>query len=140
EQAADRFGAAASTTDHDDLAAGRRDARQCLNVRTVRRDEKVSTPAPFGDQRAGARGERLSLIAQHDHTAKGRFGFDRPEVQQRGGVDAAAPRRAQYFLERNAFRFEARADLFRIQPPPGAEVALRGAVVDAESRRVTEAT
>ena len=89
-------------------------------------------------QRAGARGELFALIPQHDDIAEGRFRFDGAEVQQRGRVDAAAPRRAQDFLERDAFRFQARADLFRIRPPPGAEVALRGAVVDTKSRRIAE--
>ena len=64
-QTADRFGAGASTSHHDDLAAGRRDARQGLNVRTMRRDQQVSASRPFGDQRTGARGERLALIADH---------------------------------------------------------------------------
>ena len=66
-QATDTFAAAAaSRSDHDDLAARRRDARESPNVRTVRHDKKDSAPGPFVDDRARAGDQRLSLIAQHD--------------------------------------------------------------------------
>src|SRR5258705_13867427 len=73
-QATDSFAAAAaSASDHDDLAARRRDARQSENVRAVRHDQKVSAAGPFVDDRAGAGGQGLSLIAQHDPVAKRRL-------------------------------------------------------------------
>ena len=50
------------------------------------------------------------------------------------------PRRQFPLVEpgQDALRFQARADLFSIRPSPGAEVALRGAVIDTESRRIAE--
>jgi hypothetical protein len=52
-QATDTFAAAAaSASDHDDLAARRRDARESPNVRTVRHDKKDPAPGPFVDDRA----------------------------------------------------------------------------------------
>ena len=92
-QATDRFAAAAaSASDHDDLAARRRDACERRNVRAVRHDEKDSAPGPFVDDRACAGDKRLSLIAQHDHIAECRGGFDWAQLQQRCRVHAAAPR------------------------------------------------
>jgi hypothetical protein len=55
KQATDSFAAAAaSLSDHDNLAARRGDARESLNVRTVRHDKKDSAPGPFVDHRACA--------------------------------------------------------------------------------------
>src|SRR5258705_6810713 len=124
-EATDRF-AAASASDHDDLAARRRDARESENVRAVRHDKKDSAPGPFVDDRPRPGGQGGSLIAQHDPIAKCRLGFDRSELQQRCRVDAAA-RRAEDFFDRNPFRAEPRADPYRVRASPGAEIALSGA-------------
>jgi hypothetical protein len=140
-QATDTFAAAAaSRSDHDDLAARRRDARESPNVRTVRHDKKDSAPGPFVDDRARAGDQRLSLIAQHDHIAKCRLGFDRPQFQQRCCVHAAAPRRAEDSFDCNPFRPEPRADPCGVRASLCAEIALSGAVIDPEARRVAGAT
>ena len=55
KQATDSFAAAAaSLSDDDNLAARRGDARESLNVRTVRHDKKDSAPGPIVDHRACA--------------------------------------------------------------------------------------
>ena len=52
-QATDTFAAAAaSASDHDDLAARRRDARESENVGAVRHHKKDAAPGPFLDDRA----------------------------------------------------------------------------------------
>ena len=90
--------AAASAADHDDLAACRLDAGECLNVGAVRHDQKISAAGPFVDHRARTRRQGFALVAQHDHIAECRLGFDRSQLQQRCGVDAAAPRRGEDLL------------------------------------------
>src|SRR5882757_50869 len=139
KQATDAFAAAASLSDHDDLAARRGDACEGRNVRTVSHDKKNSASGPLVDDRAGAGGKGLSLIAQHDHIAKCRLGGDRSELQQRCRVHAAAPRRGDDSFDRNAFGFEPRADSCGVRTPLGAEIALSGAVVDPEVRRIADA-
>src|SRR5438034_7105412 len=126
--------AAASASDHDDLAAHRRDARESENVRAVRHDKKDSSPGPFVDDRPRAGSQGLSLIAQHDHIAKCRRGFDRSQLQQRCRVHAAAPWRAEDSFDRNPLRAEPRADRCGVRASLGAEIALSGAVVDPEAR------
>src|SRR6266436_2257501 len=140
-QATDTFAAAAaSASDHDDLAARRRDARESKNVRAVRHDKEDSAPGPFVDDRPRAGGQGFSLIAQHDHIAKCRLGFDRSQLQQRCRVHAAAPRRAEDSFDRNPFRAEPRADPCGVRASLGAEIALSGAVIEPEARRVAGAT
>src|SRR5882757_8103611 len=139
KQATDAFAAAASLSDHDDLAARRGDACEGRNVRTVSHDKENSASGPLVDDGAGAGGKGLSLITQHDHIAKCRLGCDRSELQQRCRVHAAAPRRGDDSFDGNAFGFEPRADSCGVRAPRGAEIALSGAVVDPEARRIADA-
>jgi hypothetical protein len=106
----------------------------------VRHDEEISGRRPSRDERAGAGGQGLSLISQHHDIAECRLGFDRPKVQQFRRVGASAPRRAQDFFERDPFPLEPRSDFLCVRPPLFAEVALRGAIIDAESRRIASTT
>ena len=99
-------------------------------------DKEVSARGPFGDERTGTHRKRLPLISQHHDIAECRLGFDHSEIEKFSGIDASAPRRTQDFLERNPLRLEAHADLCRIRPPLFAEIALRGAIIDAEAWRI----
>jgi hypothetical protein len=78
-----------------DLAARRRNALERMNVRTVRHDKKDSAPGPLVDDRTRAGDQGLSSVSQHHHMAECRLGFDRSQLQQRGRVHAATPRRAE---------------------------------------------
>src|SRR5439155_26516327 len=116
-----------------------RDAGERRNVGAVGDDKKNSATVPLLDDGACAGGKGLSLIAQHDHIAEGRLGRDRSELQQRCRVDAAAPRRGDDSFKGNAFGFEPRTDLLGIRASFGAEIALRGAVLDAETWGIADA-
>jgi len=87
---------------------------------------------PLRDERAGACGQGLPLILQHNDIAECRFGLDRPQIHQPGRIDTSAPRRTQDFFERNTFPFEPQSDFFCVRPSLGAEVTLGGTVLDAE--------
>ncbi len=68
-----------------------------------------------------------------------RVGFDRHRGKgQAGGVEATAPLARQHPVNPDALRGQRRADAARLPPPFGGEIALRGAVTDAEAGWIPE--